>query len=871
MSSRTRCADPKRTILSIAMAATLAAQPTLAVAGTAVQTQDPSDAAVEVSVEEEGSTAEPQEAAPEGTGEDLTGGDGGPAAEEPTAGPVADEPTGEEPAADAPAAEAPAADGGSDAATVVSPEPVPTPVPIQGPAESVQEASPTLRRALAKEDLPAPTFSVALAEGFDADHVEVDRDAMTAVIDLTVTNTSVAADGTRLWACIYIDGLGSPYFMPGATRTVSWPVKVTSIASDGTLTWELPYRGYTSTDDVAGALTPASITSDMVAPVRCEVPRGEWRARLDPESYAYGAQRDDEGRWLLPIAIAVSNGSVASADTLRVSGERVATEDHGSLAAGERRYISAAYYPTEEEWADDHVDVSVEVTLHGETRTLRLQSHLPDRYYRADDETCPVGLELVSASVPEGASAGDVATFRVSVTNRGDSALRGPVRLGVGSPSVEIADDLASGETRQVDVPYTVRAWDVTCGRITSQLAAYVQRYEVRGALDVEIPQPEPSVGLTVSQAGDARLSDSGVWTVPVTVDVASVGGASGPVTVEVADVSRTVELDAGATRTVAVDVPLTVDDIVAGALDVGASASWDGGPSVSASCRAAVSDGCREAALAPRASFALADGADPSALPAAEDGTVTVPVAVKNVGVAPLSIEVRGRTLSLEPGAEGVVPVVLPPSAVDPSTGRLSFSVPYSLEGPLGTVARMLSHEGLGDLFAELPEGPSDGETGGPGAGDAEGPGDLPGDDGPDTPGDNPGEDPADDPVDDPDDVPGEYPDEGPDAPGDDPGEAPGDPSDDPAGDPGVGTPSGPGGTGDGRGVTGGTDAVPADGADGAGQGAATAAAPRPDGARTGSVPTLGAPVGAAAGLLAAGLAGIVPLVRSLTGRRGR
>ena len=452
MSRRTRCADPKRTILSIAMAATLAAQPTLAVAGTAVETQGPSaDVAADVLTVgvEDDAVAGPQEAAPE----DPTEGDGGPAAEEP-----ADEPSGQEPTADAPtgegpAAEEPATDGGSDAGAEVSPEPAPAPVPTQGPAESAQEATPTLRRALAKEDLPAPTFQVSLAEGFDADHVEVDRDAMTAVIDLTVTNASVAADGTRLWACLFIDGLGSPYFTPGATRTVSWPVKVTSIASDGTLTWELPYRGYTSTDDVAGALTPASITSDMVAPVRCEVPRGEWRARLDPESYAYGAQRDDEGRWLLPIAIAVSNGPVASADTLRVSGERVATEDHGPRAAGERRYISAAYDPTEEEWADDHVDVSVEVTLHGETHTLRLQSHLPDRYYKADDETCPVGLELVSASVPKGASEGDVATFRVSVTNRTRSALRGPVRIGLNGPTVEIGDDLAPGETRLVDVP----------------------------------------------------------------------------------------------------------------------------------------------------------------------------------------------------------------------------------------------------------------------------------------------------------------------------------------------------------------------------------------------------------------------------------
>lgn len=824
MSRRTRCADPKRTILSIAMAATLAAQPTLAVAGTAVETQGPSaDVAADVLTVgvEDDAVAGPQEAAPE----DPTEGDGGPAAEEP-----ADEPSGQEPTADAPtgegpAAEEPATDGGSDAGAEVSPEPAPAPVPTQGPAESAQEATPTLRRALAKEDLPAPTFQVSLAEGFDADHVEVDRDAMTAVIDLTVTNASVAADGTRLWACLFIDGLGSPYFTPGATRTVSWPVKVTSIASDGTLTWELPYRGYTSTDDVAGALTPASITSDMVAPVRCEVPRGEWRARLDPESYAYGAQRDDEGRWLLPIAIAVSNGPVASADTLRVSGERVATEDHGPLAAGERRYISAAYYPTEEEWADDHVDVSVEVTLHGETHTLRLQSHLPDRYYRADDETCPVGLELVSASVPKGASEGDVATFRVSVTNRTRSALRGPVRIGLNGPTVEIGDDLAPGETRLVDVPYTVLSWDVTTGRISRDLVAYVQKNAVHAPVDVEIPQPDPSLGLTVSQDGEARLSDDGVWTVPVAVEVASVGGASGPVTVDVAGTAHTVGLDAGATRTVAVDVPLTVDDIVAGAIDVDASASWGGGPSVSASCRATVSDGCRETALAPGASLSLADGADPSALPVADDGTVTVPVAVRNVGAAPLSIEVRGRTLSLDPGAEGVVPVVLPPSAVDPSTGRLSFSVPYSLEGPLGTVARMLSHEDLGDLFAEVPEGPSDGETGGPGDGDAEGPGDLPGDDGPDTPGD------------------------------------------DPDADPGDGTPSGPDGTGDGRGVTG-AAAVPADGS---GQGAATVAAPRPDGARTGSVPALGAPVGAAAGLLAAGLASLAPLVRSLTGRRVR
>ena len=860
MSRRTRCADPKRTILSIAMAATLAAQPTLAVAATAVQAQDPSaDVAGDVLAGgvEDGAPAGPQEAPPEGAGEDPTEGDGAPAAEEPAVEPTAAEPTAAETVADGPAGEEPAAEPPASIGVFagdaeVSPEPAPAPVPTQGPAE----AAPALRRALAKEDMPAPTFQVSLAEGFDADHVEVDRDAMTAVIDLTVTNASVAADGTRLWACLFIDGVGSPYFTPGATRTVSWPVKVTSIASDGTLTWELPYRGYTSTDDVAGALTPASITSDMVAPVRCEVPRGEWRARLDPESYAYGAQRDDEGRWLLPIAIAVSNGPVASADTLRVSGERVATEDHGPLAAGERRYISAAYYPTEEEWADDYVDVSVEVTLHGETHTLRLQSHLPDRYYRADDETCPVGLELVSASVPKGASEGDVATFRVSVTNRTGSALRGPVRIGLNGPTVEIGDDLAPGETRLVDVPYTVLSWDVTTGRISRDLVAYVQKNAVHAPVDVEIPQPDPSLGLTVFQAGDARLSDDGVWTVPVAVEVASVGGASGPVTVEVAGTARTVGLDAGATRTVAVDVPLTVDDIVAGALDVGASASWDGGPSVSASCRAAVSDGCREAALAPRASFALADGADPSALPVADDGTVTVPVAVRNVGAAPLSIEVRGRTLSLESGAAGVVPVVLPPSAVDPSTGRLSFSVPCSLEGPLGTVARMLSHEDLGDLFAEVPEGPSDGETGGPGDGDAEGPGDLPGDDGPDTPGD--------DPADDPDDATGEDPGDAPDAPGDDP-------ADDPVADPGDGTPSGPDGTGDGRGVTGGTAAVPADGADGIGQGAATAAAPRPDGARTGSVPALGAPVGAAAGLLAAGLAGLVPLVRSLTGRRGR
>ena len=90
MSRRTRCADPKRTILSIAMAATLAAQPTLAVAGTAVETQGPSaDVAADVLTVgvEDDAVAGPQEAGP-GV---PPGGDGGPAPEEPPDGPAGPE------------------------------------------------------------------------------------------------------------------------------------------------------------------------------------------------------------------------------------------------------------------------------------------------------------------------------------------------------------------------------------------------------------------------------------------------------------------------------------------------------------------------------------------------------------------------------------------------------------------------------------------------------------------------------------------------------------------------------------------------------------------------------------------------------------
>lgn len=675
MSHRTRCADPKRAIMSIALTISMATQPTIAAAATATAAQDFGQEAAAQTVEEqpvsEGvpigeASGDSTEAEGHEEGSDTFSGN-----EEPVETPSENEVEGSEP-------EHPALGTSSVAEHHVDDETVAS-APMKVSANS-----------LTKEDLPAPVFQVSFAEGFDTEHVEVDRDSMTATLDFTVTNATAAADGTRLWATLFIDGLGSPYFTPGSTRTVSWPVKVTSIDPyTGEVSWEMPYRGYSSTDDVAGTLAPAAITSDTVGTVRTEVEAPKWSFAVDPESYASGVARDEDGRWYLPIAVNVYNGDLASRDSLKVTGDRVREVDCGPVAANGREYLCVRYYPTDEEFASNRIDASFDITLHGETRHTELSSYLPDRIYDAGDETCPITASVADATLPKGTKEGDTVTIPVKVTNTTDDELPGPVRIHVNGIQAITSDAaLAPGQSVTMDIPYTVNVTDAANGRISPYITATVFGHSVKVPVDLELPAAESSwdadLAVDYSWLGGRPIGSAHAASYTVTNTGDTV--ISGPLTIFGEDLVDPflypVTLDPGQSFKGRLLWHLSAESVVTGTIDVPLSMSF-AGMQKDAAITGEIPQSVREeyvSQLIPEVEAVLAGDLDELPAGTAEGDHITVPVEFTNRFSMPVEVSFDGADpVTVAPDATVSADV---PSTVRSVSDDLTacVSVPYTV-----------------------------------------------------------------------------------------------------------------------------------------------------------------------------------------------
>jgi hypothetical protein len=728
MSRRTRCADPKRTIMSIALAVSMASQPTLAAAGTLAVSEGPGEG-----------PAVAADAAPEGDATPETS----PA--EANAGEATD---GQTPV-----------DGGGEAAgtgtevdLVVEPEPdtvvvdaAPTSLVFHDDAaDTVGQPLAAATRALTKEDMPAPVLLVSFAEGFDTDHVEVDRDSMTATLKLSVTNATVAADGTRLWAGLFIDGVGSPYFMPGASRTVSWPVKVTSIDPvTGEASWELSYRGYSSTDDVAGSLSPAAITSAAVGTFRTEVEKAApWTVTFDPEvEFPEGTSEGDPFELWFDLAN-VTDGDVSGPLTISGEGVEDYTLPFDTMGVGGTVFGAVRGTITADAASSRAMDLELTVSCGGHVETVPVTVELPPLAPEWSFEADPL-VEVVDARV------GGASEVWFSVMNTGPVEVPGPLTVtgeGVEDYALPVGSIGIGGYLSGAFVWHLTEEVLLT-GAADVPVTVSFGGVEKDVNVPVEVPQrareaareglcPQASCAL----AGDAALlpADTEPGSV-VTVPMAFTNTTDNPGTLSVAG-AEAVALGAG--QTVTVDVPVLVTSVADDgtvSFAVPYELCRDGDADGTFTVRGTVADGDVDPLVTADGSLsadvAIEEGFEAPASVEAGD-TLSYGIRVTNRGSRDLiSVSVNGIPVDLEaavaPGAYVVVPVTHTVTGDEAASGKVPWTDTVTVASNGGSTDVARPFELSADPVVE--------------------PGDDPADDPAEEPSDDPVDDPTDDPVDEP------------------------------------------------------------------------------------------------------------------------